>query len=154
VRALFAAHLDGLVPSEENRRSLQFLVPGHQQQQLVGLLQQLEAAMAAGSSGSNGGTSGGSSGSKLAAAAEVVGEEGVRALQRGVADVQLSLTSLEEVFLSIAKQVSVPATVLVTGLQQRGRGDLGRTVVWWRADHHATSCVLAQIEAIAVNPQN
>jgi hypothetical protein len=116
VRALFAAHLDGLVPSEENRRSLQFLVPRHQQQQLVGLLQQLEAAMAAGSNG-------GSSGSSLAAAAEVIGEDGVRALQRGVADVQLSLTSLEEVFLSIAKQVSCSTTVCWCN---RGGGGLGR----------------------------
>jgi hypothetical protein len=84
----------------------------------VGLLQQLEAAMAAGSSGSNGGSSGSNAGN-LAAAAEVVGEEGVRALQRGVADVQLSLTSLEEVFLSIAKQVSRGA-----GPRSKGEGNL------------------------------
>jgi hypothetical protein len=97
VKQLFAAYLDGLVPSEENRRSMQFLVPRAYQQQLVGLLQQLEAATAAGSS---------DSGSSVAAM-EVVSDEGVRAIRQGVADVQLCLTSLEEVFLSIAKKVGV-----------------------------------------------
>jgi hypothetical protein len=101
VKQLFAAYLDGLVPSEENRRSMQFLVPRAYQQQLVGLLQQLEAATATGSSGTS--VVAGSS----VAAVEVVGEEGVRAMRQGVADVQLCLTSLEEVFLSIAKKVSV-----------------------------------------------
>lgn len=97
VRQLFAAHLSGLEPSEENKRSLMYLVPRAQQQQLVGLLQQLETAMAAGGS-SGGGSSGG-------VVIDGLDEEGVVALARGVADVQLSLTSLEEVFLSIAKQV-------------------------------------------------
>lgn len=59
----------------------------------MGLLQELEAAMAAG----------GSSG--VLPRVTGLSEEGVRLLQGGVADVQLSLTSLEEVFLSIAKQV-------------------------------------------------
>lgn len=97
VKALFAAHLGGLGPSEENRRSLQYLVPRQQQQQLVGLLEELEAAMAAG--GSNSGSSG------VLPRVTGLSEEGVRLLQGGVADVQLSLTTLEEVFLSIAKQV-------------------------------------------------
>jgi hypothetical protein len=99
VRKLFAAHLDGLVPAEENKRSLRFIVPGRQQQQLVGLLQQLEAAI--GSSVQ----SPGSSSSSGAAAVQGLGEADVRAVSRYVADVQLSLTSLEEVFLSIVQQV-------------------------------------------------
>lgn len=112
VKALFASHLGGLAPAEENRRSLQFLVPRAQQQQLVGLLQQLEAAMAAAAA-----VGGGSSDGSRAAAVGVVGEEGVRALRRGVADVSLSLTSLEEVFLSIAKQVCVLLLLLCGGVE-------------------------------------
>jgi hypothetical protein len=63
-------------------------VPRQQEQQLVGLLQLLEQH-----SGS----------SSNAAAAQQ------QPALAGVADVQLSLTSLEEVFLNIAKQVRGPA---------------------------------------------
>jgi hypothetical protein len=106
VRRLFAAHLDGLAPAEENKRSLRFIVPGRQQQQLVGLLQQLEAAIGSSMqpSGSSSSSSGGS-GSSGVAAVQGLGEAEMRAVQQYVADVQLSLTSLEEVFLSMAKQV-------------------------------------------------
>jgi hypothetical protein len=61
-----------------------FLVPRQQEQQLVGLLQLLEQQ------------SGGSSSSTVQAQPAL----------GCIADVQLSLTSLEEVFLNIAKQVS------------------------------------------------
>jgi hypothetical protein len=63
-----------------------FLVPRQQEQQLVGLLQLLEQQ------------SGHSSSAAAAPQHQALA---------GVADVQLSLTSLEEVFLNIAKQVSL-----------------------------------------------
>jgi hypothetical protein len=65
-----------------------FLVPRQQEQQLVGLLQLLEQRS-------------GSSSSSSSVAAATPQHQALA----GVADVQLSLTSLEEVFLNIAKQV-------------------------------------------------
>ena len=72
-----------------------FLVPRQQEQQLVALLQLLEQQ--SGNSFSSSSSGGGGSAAT---------EQHHQALA-AIADVQLSLTSLEEVFLNIAKQVTV-----------------------------------------------
>ncbi|WIA19835.1 hypothetical protein OEZ85_005742 [Tetradesmus obliquus] len=105
VKQLFAQHLDGLGPAEESKYTMRFLVPRQQEQQLVGLLQLLEQQA-------------NSSGSSSSAAQQQQQQQ--HAALAGVADVQLSLTSLEEVFLNIAKQAELEeaavtgARVLVT----------------------------------------
>lgn len=113
VRELFALHLSGLQPAEESKWALKYLVPRDLQEPLVGVLQQLEAATSpAGATGrpdSSGGSSDSSS-SSIGGSGGCIDDGLVARLRKGVCDVQLSLTSLEEVFLSIAKQASIRVT--------------------------------------------
>eukprot|EP00878_Enallax_costatus_P034374 GHUV01038107.1.p1 GENE.GHUV01038107.1~~GHUV01038107.1.p1 ORF type:complete len:316 (+),score=86.66 GHUV01038107.1:990-1937(+) len=84
---LVGRHLSGLRPEEEGKYTIRYAVPRRQQSQLIELLQVIEKGAAG---------------------------ETAEAEVSGIADVQLSLTSLEEVFLTIAKQAELEAAS-VTG---------------------------------------
>jgi ABC-type multidrug transport system ATPase subunit len=125
VRAFVAEHLDGLLPVDETRAYLHYIVPSA----LMG-----SAAGGGGGGGSSGGGSGAaaaprSSSSSPGAASPAGGApappsgedpslrlarflarlEGSEAARLGVTDVQLSLTSLEDVFLEVARRAELEA---------------------------------------------
>lgn len=119
VERAFASHLGGLAPAERSKASLRFTVPRSLQQQLEGLLHVLDSAAAAAAGGSCTGSSRAAAAAagavddadaaalvtELEAAAGCCADVDAAALAAAVADVQLRLTSLDEVFLAIAKQV-------------------------------------------------